>query len=180
MQPTIRLPQTISPLNPPLRPPPHVIPSPCPSTFRVKSPTTALLQTLLFVPPGEPSHVAHDLRPSTIKQTRPTAPTAPPRYNISNPDDDHHDRPTTQSFTPPWRSTRITYTYMPSNISIRAMHHVLTFEAIKVATNSQWTKPIIDIKEHCFGVVHPATKQTITQYKNCSMIQTSSTFGCQQ
>ncbi len=57
---------------------------------------------------------------------------------------------------------------MPSNISIQAMHHVITLEAIKVATNSQWTGPIINIKEHCFGVVHPITKLTITQYKKIS------------
>jgi hypothetical protein len=45
------------------------------------------------------------------------------------------------------------------------MHHIMTLKAIKVATNSQWTGPIINIKEHCFGVVHPVTKQSITQYK---------------
>jgi hypothetical protein len=54
---------------------------------------------------------------------------------------------------------------MLGNISIQAMHHVMTLEAIKVATNSQWTGPIINIEEHCFGVVHPVTKQNITQYK---------------
>jgi hypothetical protein len=41
----------------------------------------------------------------------------------------------------------------------------MTLEAFKVATQLQWTGPIIDIKEHCFGVVYPITKQTITQYK---------------
>ncbi len=41
----------------------------------------------------------------------------------------------------------------------------MTLEAFKVATSSQWTGPIIDIEEHCFGVIHPVTKQTITQYK---------------
>jgi hypothetical protein len=50
-------------------------------------------------------------------------------------------------------------------ISIQAMYHVMTLKAITVATNLQWTGPIINIKEHCFGVVHPVTKQTITQYK---------------
>jgi hypothetical protein len=54
---------------------------------------------------------------------------------------------------------------MPGNIFIQAMHHVMTLKAIKVATNSQWTSPIINIEEHCFGVVHPVTKQTITQYE---------------
>jgi hypothetical protein len=45
------------------------------------------------------------------------------------------------------------------------MHHVMTLKAFKVATQLQWTGPIIDIKEHCFGVVHPITKQTTAQYK---------------
>jgi hypothetical protein len=45
------------------------------------------------------------------------------------------------------------------------MHHVMTLKAFKVATQSQWTGPIIDIIEQCFGVVHPITKQTFTQYK---------------
>jgi hypothetical protein len=41
----------------------------------------------------------------------------------------------------------------------------MTLKAFKVATQSQWTGPIIDIEEHCFGVVHPITMQTIPQYK---------------
>ncbi len=44
------------------------------------------------------------------------------------------------------------------------MHHIMTLEAFKVATQLQWTGPIIGIKEHCFGAVHPITKQTIMQY----------------
>ncbi len=48
----------------------------------------------------------------------------------------------------------------------------MMLEAIQVATNSQWTRPIIDIKELCFGLVPPITKETITQYKNYNMIQT--------
>jgi hypothetical protein len=45
------------------------------------------------------------------------------------------------------------------------MHHIMTLEAIKVATYLQWTGPIIDIEEYCCGIVRPITKQTITQYK---------------
>jgi hypothetical protein len=45
------------------------------------------------------------------------------------------------------------------------MHHIMTLEAIKVTTNLHSTGPIIDIKEPCCGVVHPITKQAITQYK---------------
>ncbi len=102
-----------------------------------QSPPTALPQNLLFIPPVEPSHVAHDLFPSTNKQARPTAPTAPPQYNIIDPDDNHHDRTTTQSSTPPWHSTCITYPCMPGNISIQVMQHVMTLKAITVATYSQ-------------------------------------------
>jgi hypothetical protein len=179
-QPTTRLPRTILPLKPPLRPPPHVIPLPPPSSCQVESPPTALPQILLFAPPVELSHVAHDLQPSTNKQACPTALTAPPQYNIIDPNNEHHNQPITQSSTPPRCSTRITYPCIPGNISIQAMHHIMTLKAIKVATNSQWTGPIINIEEHCFGEVHPVTKQSITQYRNCSMIQTSSTSGCQQ
>jgi hypothetical protein len=41
----------------------------------------------------------------------------------------------------------------------------MTLKAFKVATQLQWIRPIIDIKEHCFGVIHPITEQMITQYK---------------
>jgi hypothetical protein len=40
----------------------------------------------------------------------------------------------------------------------------MQLEATKLATKSQLTGPIIDIEEVCFGVIHPVTKQTITQY----------------
>jgi hypothetical protein len=41
----------------------------------------------------------------------------------------------------------------------------MQLKATKLATKSQWTGPIIDIEEVCFGVIHPITKQTITQYR---------------
>jgi hypothetical protein len=53
---------------------------------------------------------------------------------------------------------------MPGNILLKAIHHIMQLEATKLATKSQWTGPIIDIEEVYFGVVHPITKQTITQY----------------
>jgi hypothetical protein len=40
----------------------------------------------------------------------------------------------------------------------------MQLKATKLATKSHWTGPIIDIEEVCFRVVHPITKQTITQY----------------
>jgi hypothetical protein len=89
----------------------------------------------------------------------------PPWYTAIEPDTDRTDELTNQVPTPPQRSTRIIQPRMPGNISIQAMHHIMTLEAIKVATNTQWKDPIIDIEELCFGVVHPITKETITQYK---------------
>ncbi len=41
----------------------------------------------------------------------------------------------------------------------------MTLEAIKVATDTQRKNPIIEMEELCFGIVHPKTKETITQYK---------------
>jgi hypothetical protein len=70
-----------------------------------------------------------------------------------------------RSSTPPQQSIHLINTRLPGNIAIQAIHHVMTLKACKVAAQSQWTGPIIDIEEHCFGVIHPITKQTITQYK---------------
>jgi hypothetical protein len=92
-------------------------------------------------------------------------PTATPCYNFIESDNNHHERPATRSFTPPWQSIHLINTRLPGNVAIQAMHHVMTLKAFKVANQLHWTGPIIDIKEHCFGGVHPITKQTITQYK---------------
>jgi hypothetical protein len=122
-------------------------------------------QTLVIVPPVSPSIILHDLCLHHRKRPRPPEPTATPRYNIIEPDNDCHDCLTSRPEPPPCRSPCIIDTSMSGNISIQAMHHVMTCEAFKVATSSQWTRPIIDIQEHCFGIVHPVTKQTITQHK---------------
>jgi hypothetical protein len=47
---------------------------------------------------------------------------------------------------------------------LQAIHHIMQLKATKLATKSQWTGPIVDIEEVCFGVIHPVTKQIITQY----------------
>jgi hypothetical protein len=41
----------------------------------------------------------------------------------------------------------------------------MQLKATKLATKSQWTGPIIEIEEVCFGVVHPVTKNIITYYR---------------
>jgi hypothetical protein len=95
----------------------------------------------------------------------PTPTAASPLYNIIEPDNERCNHPMPWSSTLSHHFTHIINTHLPGNISIQAMHHTMTLEAIKAATDLQWTGPIIDIKEHCFGAVHPITKQTITQYK---------------
>jgi hypothetical protein len=47
---------------------------------------------------------------------------------------------------------------------LQAIHHIITLEAAKVSTQLQWTGPRVEIEDCCFGVIHPITKQTITQY----------------
>jgi hypothetical protein len=46
-----------------------------------------------------------------------------------------------------------------------AIHHVVTLAAKTATAASQWTSPIINIEEFCYGVVHPVTKQAITHYR---------------
>ncbi len=91
-------------------------------------------------------------------------PTATSRYNFIDPDKNCQDCPAKKSSTSPWCSIRLINTCLPSNILLQAIHHVMQLKATNLATKSQWTGPIINIKEFCFGVVHPVTKQTITQY----------------
>jgi hypothetical protein len=111
--------------------------------------------------------IPHDLCPLINRKWMRTSTTAEasPLYDIIEPDDECCNCPMPGSSTPPHHSTRIINTRLPSNIFIQAMHHIMTLETIKVATNLWWTGPIIDIEEHCYGVVHPVTKQSITQYK---------------
>jgi hypothetical protein len=111
--------------------------------------------------------IPHDLRPLTNKKRMrtPTKSAASPSYNIIKPNNERCNCPTPWPSKPLRHSTRIIYTRLLGNISIQAMHHIMTLKAIKVATDLKSTGPIIDIKEHCCGIVHPVTKQTITQFK---------------
>jgi hypothetical protein len=160
--PPLRSQTILLPSQPPRLLPPVIMPR---SRVRPRSPPTPSPHTLLFLPPVAFSVTPHDLRPHRYNTVPTQTPTATPGYNFIEPNDDHHDRPTTRSSTPPRRSIRLINTHLPGNIAIQAMHHIVTLEAFKVATQSQWTGPIINIKEHCFDVVHPITKQAIMQYK---------------
>jgi hypothetical protein len=83
----------------------------------------------------------HELRPLTNRKRMCTSTpaAASPLYNIIEPDNEHCDCPMPWFSTPPCCSTRIINMHLPSNISIQAMHHIMNLEAIKVATDSQWT-----------------------------------------
>jgi hypothetical protein len=159
--PRAPLPDLLEPLLPTASP----TPIPCqptqrPEVFLQESPPLIPIPT--NGPPRNTSAVTiHDIRPGRRRQAPPISMATPPRYTIIEPDTDRTDQPTTQVPTPPRGSTRIIQPRMPGNISIQAMHHVMTLEAIKVATNTQWKNPIIETEELCFGVVHPITKETI-------------------
>jgi hypothetical protein len=163
---------------------PTAKPTTAPASFVISMPRSCTIwswappptspQTLLFLPPITPSVTLHDLRPHRYNTIPTHTPTVIPHYIFIEPDDDRLDRPITKSSTPPRQSihlinTRlpgnIANTQLPGNISLQAIHHVMQLKATKLATKSQWTGHIIDIKEVCFGVIHPVTKQTITQYR---------------
>ena len=137
-----------------MRPSPTVIPPGDQITCHACIQNKCSPQILVVILTVMESHDAHDLRPKFSKRaphifTTSIAPICPPACLA----------------TPPRRSTHLISPCSPKFISFQAMHHIMTLEAFKVATNLQWTCPIINIKEICFGVVHPVTIQTITQYK---------------
>jgi hypothetical protein len=72
------------------------------------------------------------------------------------------DNPPCHPGGPPGSSTHAGL--WPGNILLQAIHHVMALEAAKVSAQLQWTGPLVNIEDYCFGVVHPITKQTITQY----------------
>jgi hypothetical protein len=164
--PTQRM-QPFQTLNQPLRPLPFMIPFPCPQTTRPRPQLIDLPQTFLIIPPVDPTAIPHNLRPFANRKWMhtPTRTASSPLYNIIEPDNECCNHPTPWLSTSPCCSNRIINMRLPGNISIQAIHHIMTLEAIKVATDLQWTGPIIDIGEHHFEVVHSITKQTITQYK---------------
>jgi hypothetical protein len=145
--PPLCLQKILLPIQPPCRLPP-VIPMPRSCTIRPRALPPTSLQTLLFLPPVAPSVTPHDLWPHSYNMVPTHTPTATPRYNYIEPDDDRHDCPTTRSSTPPQQSIHLINTCLPGNIAIQAIHHTMTLEVFKVATQLQWTRPIIDFDEH--------------------------------
>jgi len=151
------------PSSPPTSPPPRVLASP--SHIQATAPTAPHIQI-------------HALHPTPAgKPNKPTACTKQQSYSlrIVEPDDDRDEMPTTRSSTRPRRSTRLITNQTPCNISRQALYHIIglgftnapayTVPNLLAQHQKQYTGPLINIKEYCYGVVHPVTKETITHYR---------------
>jgi hypothetical protein len=79
---------------------PPEIPTPC-SRVWPRSPPILSLHTLLFLPPVACSVTPHDLWLHRYNTVPTQTSTATPQYNFIEPDNNHHDRPTRRSSTPP-------------------------------------------------------------------------------
>jgi hypothetical protein len=120
----------------------------------------------------------HDLHPKrTEKPSKPTARTKPTTYTIPivEPDDERDEIPTKRPASPPRRSTRLISSRTPGSISRQALYHVIglgftnapanTVPTLLAQHHKQYTGPLIDIEDCCYGVVHPVTKETIIHYR---------------
>jgi hypothetical protein len=120
----------------------------------------------------------HDLHSKpTEKPSKPPARTKPTTYSIPivEPDDERDEMATTRPSSPPQRSTRLISSRTPCSILRQALYHVIGLGFTNAPANTvptslakyhkQYTGPIIDIEEYCYGVVHPVTKETITHYR---------------
>jgi hypothetical protein len=75
----------------------------------------------------------------------------------------------------PRRSTLFITNRTLCNISHQALYHIIGLGFTNAPANTipqslskyhkQHTGPLIDIKEYCYGIVHPVTKETITHYR---------------
>jgi len=148
-------------------------PSASPPTRVLASPAT-----ILATAPTAPHVPIHDLWPKpTKKPSKPPACTKQQTYSIPvvEPDDDRDEMPTTRSSSPPQCSTRLISSWTPCSISRQTLYHVIglgftnapanTVPTLLAKYHKQCTGPLIDIKEYCYGVVHPVTKETITHYR---------------
>ena len=143
-------------------PGPAIIPTPPHRKKNGRVPSTKL-HTHFIVP--DVLSPQHDLRPVTFKRPRLSTYSPWPATNVIEPDEDRTYAPPPRLTAPPRRSTRLLHPRHPGNISIQAINHVMQLVAHKLTNHNQYPGPLIDIEDHCFGVVHPVTKETITQYK---------------
>jgi hypothetical protein len=161
-QPT-SLPSTLYTSRPPTTPPPRVL---------------AIPTSIQAITPTAPHTRIHDLCPNPTRKPRKTPAGTKQRTHslpIVEPDDEQDEMPTMRPSAPPQCSTRLITNRTPCNISHQALYHIIglgftnapdnTIPQLLSKYHKQYTGPLIDIKEYCYGVVHPVTKETITHYR---------------
>ncbi len=94
---------------------------------------------------------------------------------IVEPDDKRDEMPTMRPSAPPRHSTQLITNRTSCNISRQALYHIIDLGFTNALANTipqllskyhkQYTGPLIDIEEYCYGVIHPVTKETITHYR---------------
>jgi hypothetical protein len=126
---------------------------------------------------NNPFHILSDDDDNDDTVSKPTARTKPKTYAIPivEPDDEQDEIPTMRPASPPRRSTRLISSRTPCSISRQALYHIIGLGFTNAPANTvptslaqhhkQYTDPLIDIEEYCYGVVHPVTKETITHYR---------------
>jgi hypothetical protein len=148
---------------PPTTPPPRVL---------------AIPTSIQAITPAAPHTCIHDLHPNpTRKPSKTPTVTKQPTHalTIVEPDDKRDEMPTKRPSAPPQCSTQLITNRTPCNISHQALYHIIGLGFINAPANTipqllskyhkQYTGPLIDIKEYCYGVVHPVTKENITRYR---------------
>jgi hypothetical protein len=161
-QPTSLLP-TLYMSRPPTTPPPRVL---------------AIPTIIQAIKPTSPHTRIHDLCPNpTRKPSKTPAGTEQPTHSlpIVEPDDERDEMPTMRPSPLPRRSTQLITNCTPCSILCQAFYHIIGLGFTNAPANKipqslskyhkQYTGPLIDIKEYCYSIVHPVTKETITHYR---------------
>jgi hypothetical protein len=138
----------------------------------------AIPTSINAITPTAPHTRIHDLCPNPTRKPRKTpAGTKQPTHSlpIVEPDDERDEMPTMRPSALPRRSTQLITNRTPCNISRQALYHIIGLGFTNALANTipqslskyhkQYTGPLIDIKEYCYSVVHPVTKETITHYR---------------
>jgi hypothetical protein len=173
-------PPALQPTRPLANQPTSLLPTLCPSRTPTTPPPRVLaIPTIIqAITPAAPHTRIHDLHPNPIrKPSKMPAGTKQPTHSlpIVEPDDERDEMPTMRPSAPPRRSTQLITNRTSCNISRQALYHIIGLGFTNAPGNTipqslskyhkQYTGPLIDIKEYCYGVVHPVTKETITHYR---------------